>query len=709
VLINSGGISLGDIAKKLRNESINRVVASFGEHQVSVVRTVVLGVVLLWVWFWRTGPQEVLVKDALAVYPWSVAIFAASAVWMLLVRYGPLKAMRNVDGIGTIANFAIVLILTQNAFLLLITLEAVLPFLSITVGARYSKRLFYLSVAAGLLILLVSAPEGYWLSRPAYALYAVVLTVVLPLVIGRLLWALREVSVQAIEARDAQNRFIGAMSHELRTPLNTVINTSALIDTANLPEDQRRLMDLMSSNARALLHRVDDVLDVAALNARRIQYGSEPFSIVEVADTVRNVCITPATEKGLQLQVLLGDDVPRMLKGDPGRIEQALSNLTSNAIKFTPVGGSVTVAIKLVAPVLDGHADLVCTVSDTGVGISDENKSKIFDAFFQVSGGTARRHAGVGLGLFIVRSVSEQLGGSLAVSDNPGGGTIFTWRLKLPVDLSDQTGSAAQSLLETLHEHSRLVPRLNCLVIEDSAANVAILDLLLSEAGHDMTVAADGISGLTVAAAGTFDVILLDLHMPGMSGWDVLDAMSAAVDSQYPPVIVLSAESNADAIASALEKGASAFVSKPIAARRLLEVLERIAGNKGGNEPSPEISIQSPTDSVPLLNMRELGDSGEVGAYLGHVMAGLENGLHGIERALEQNDSIGAGNHAHALKNEFAGVGFVAGVVASDHMEDSLRRGAHVQAEMTALREQVTLAMAWLREQPEFADTARDQ
>lgn len=648
---NSGELSLAELTRKLRNASMERVVASFGENRVAPLRALVLGIVVLWVLGWRElGHQPVLVQEAHAVYGWALGSFIASVIWWLCIRTHLLRIRPWLGVAGMVGNFAIISVLTKHAFLLLITLEAVLPFLAIVIGARYSWRWFKAGVASSLLILLWSAPSGYWLSRPAYLVYAVVLTVGLPLLIGRILSALREVSHQALNALDAQNRFVGAMSHELRTPLNVIINSIGLIDRDGLSDDQLALLQQSEINAKALSHRVNNVLDIAKHSAGRIELSRERIDLRDLMDTVRSVNTSAAIEQGIDFSVVVDPEVPEALCGDQGRVEQVLSNLATNAIKYTPRGGQVNVHLSARYVLETKMVELVCAVTDTGVGIADIDKARIFDAFYQVSNGDARLHEGVGLGLFIVRNVTEQMGGSLTVQDNAGGGTVFTWRVRLPPAEHNEPTPRLVPIKDLMRMHRVGVAPKRCLVIDDNAANLDILRRLLEGAGHSVTVACDGAAGLASLAESQVDLAFLDLHMPGLSGWDVLDAQKQGPSSLNVPIVVLSAESDPEVMQEALLRGAVAILSKPVVAQRLFGVIEDIAAtwsNSGADASA----------TTPLAQLREL-DLDAALDLLRHVYNGLQNAKQQLRDAQRTGSASAFSEGLHGLRNELGNIGF---------------------------------------------------
>lgn len=686
---SSDGRSLTQLNASLRNETMDRVVASLGERQVAVLRCAVLGLVVLWVMLWRShGPQPILVQDARAVFPWALGLFLLSVAWLILIWTGRLRVTPALDAIGTVANFLIIAILTKHAFLLLITLEAILPFLAVAVGARYTRRWFNVSVGASLAVLLWSAPVGYWFSRPAYLVYAVVLTVGLPLLIGRILSALREITVQAIDARDAQNRFVGAMSHEMRTPLNVIINTISLIDKQGLRPEQCALVEQAQMSARALSNSVDNVLDITKQNSGELAMVMEPISLNSILETVCGIGGSAAAQAGIEFVAEIADQSPRLL-GDAGRMEQVLVNLVSNAVKYTPRGGRVCLNVRVEDRGEIGSAQLTCKVTDTGIGIPDEHKPRIYEPFYQVSAGATRSHGGVGLGLFIVHQVTKHLGGTLQVADNPGGGTIFTWSVPLRLCGNSDVLPTPLPLLEQLRLHRESVRPMRCLIIDDHPANIEVMCRLLEGAGHSASAAMHGQLAIQALRRGRFDVAFLDLHMPDLSGWDVLDAVSG---THCASIVVISADATSGTEEAVVRRGATAFLTKPIDAHRLLGVLSSIAHATRVKSPA------RPANS-PLEDLRQMESDRQVQALLHHAERGLSEGIVALGRPMPAADMA---QHLHKLVNELGALGQRDAAAYVAAIEQTARRGEAVTGELPRLQRTLIEARGWIWRQPEY-------
>jgi len=685
-------VMLSEVAERLRNPRIDRIVASFREYRVSLMRTVILGFVVIWTAAWLHGPAP-MALEAHRAFPVALALFTISTLWMLFIRARQEGQNTTVDVIGSVANFAMVALLLKAAFMLVITVTAVLPFLSVAVGVRYSRRAFAAGVVASVAILLVSAPDGYWLGRPAYALYALALVIVLPMTLYRMMDALREVSAEAIASREAQHRFISMMSHEMRTPLSTVIHSASLIDTAVMSDDQRRLVALLATNANALLHRVNAVLDVASFAGGSFTLRHQAFAFDEVLATVGAVCRPFAAERGIAFSLARDASVEGVFNGDPGRIEQVLSNLASNALKFTPPGGSVNVHVELHEGVGGRDPTITCSVSDTGIGIADIDKQRIFDPFHQLSAGESRRQEGVGLGLYIVRNVSEQMQGGLDVTDNPLGGSVFTWRFPLPRAAAGARSAADTPLVDLLDDHRARVESQRCLVVDDNAANREIVGRILERAGHQAVFSASGDEALERLGANGFDLIFMDLHMPGSSGWDVLGRIDVIRRTEsVPPIVMLSADSSHDAVRIAFKAGARAYLTKPIAAQRLLDVIESIAAERrmeetarGWQQPLQDLPSERRTTGSPLEEMRALSSVEEYMGFIDLCSRSAENHLDTLRNAVLSRDIATAAECIHALRNVLGNLGVPGASRVCDDLSVLIDAGGDMRAAVVEL------------------------
>jgi two-component system, sensor histidine kinase RpfC len=385
---------------------------------------------------------------------------------------------------------------------------------------------------------------------------------------------LRYATSQSIRARDAQSRFIGTVSHEFRTPLNSLTNCALLIDPGRLVDEDQTLLRAVSYNAHALLHRVNNVLDFAAIDAGQLRLQPAPMQVNELMSAVYAVCNVQTTGK-----IHLGIDVTKqadiVVVGDAGRMEQVLTNLVSNAVKFT-AEGTVMLTVKRIESGMPDVANLQFEVADTGIGIPKDKQAEIFEPFRQLAQELDRAYGGVGLGLYVVRSISDLMDGKLQVDDNPGGGSVFTWTVRLPM-AQNQSRTSGTSILDALAVHRATFRPLHCVVFEDTPSNQLILERMLELAGHTVTFHDRGEDAWVKIEQARADLVFLDLHMPGVSGLDVLHDIAQKREKKCTPaLIVLTADVTESAAEALRAAGISEYLTKPLSATKLLSTIERL-------------------------------------------------------------------------------------------------------------------------------------
>lgn len=703
--------SLRLIAQRLRDERLARLVASYGEYHVSVRRALLLALTLLWCLYWEflAGPSHsklVLGREAVLLRPWAELFFAISLAWMAAVRLRVVRTTELADGIGAAVNVLGIGVLLSLAWNLCISFITLLPLATIMVGTRFGRGMFFGFMAGSVLVLGLSAPPHYWVDRPAFVPFALVLLVGLPLTVYRLLGTISAISQSALRSRDAQSRFIATMSHELRTPLNTVVHAASLIGTATLDASDRQLMHALRSNASALLQRVNDVLDVAAIDAGRLHFSREPFLVANVLGQVRDVVGPLAHQRGVRLRTVQGRGLDDPMLGDPGRIAQVLINLGTNAIKFTPAGGDVGIEVRLADNGLI-QPRLLCMVTDTGSGIPDEMKARIFEPFYQTSDGQVRRHDGTGLGLHIVRSICQQLGGRVAVGDNPGGGSVFTAALPMERAAPEQAVAEPLDTVSALDAHRARVPAITCLVVDDNRSSRDTLGHLLRRAGHRVLFAASGEEGLrAMDGPNRPDLVLLDMHMPDLSGLGVL-ARRQNNPRQDMPIVMLSADSDPEAIEQALAHGATAYLTKPVSIERLLALLRQV-GTRATPAPASErlASIENaprPAESSLSLICR-IATPEQRRTYLQSWQTELQNDNDELLAALRAHDRTAATTRLHRLQNAFLVMGRSDAVSLCTQLRDAIRAERGIEPAMGALQAELQTTAAMLRER--LAETA---
>lgn len=380
----------------------------------------------------------------------------------------------------------------------------------------------------------------------------------------------------ALQATVAKNEFLANMSHEVRTPLNGIMGISQLLRTTNLTEEQAGYMDMLDGSARNLLALMNDILDISRIEAGSLAIQHTPFSLVKLLREVVGMYEKSAAEKGIGLEIQQPDELPAALVGDPLRLKQVLINLVGNAIKFTSHGG-VRVQISQLYDAPQGSR-LRFEVCDSGIGMSPETLQKIFHPFTQADASTARVHGGSGLGLAICRRLSELMGGSIRVESSLGQGSCFIVELPFGYYAGSQAGDEEQ--------HAVPIPQLDplqILLVEDQEVNRTFVQRLLERQGHRIIPAADGLMALDLMGREPYDLVLLDIQMPGMGGEEVLARLrrQEQATGRHLPVIALTAHALAGDKERLLHGGFDGYISKPVQMEQLLVEMGSVVAMKG--------------------------------------------------------------------------------------------------------------------------------
>ncbi|MDP5290931.1 ATP-binding protein [Oceanimonas sp. CHS3-5] len=438
---------------------------------------------------------------------------------------------------------------------------------------------------------------------------------------------LRQAKEEAEAADSAKSRFIANMTHELRTPMNGILGTLTLLKPALENRAEKGLLDTLQHSADHLLMLLNDVLDYAALEQGPLPEDPAPFALSELLESTIAMMQGYAGAKQIRLRLNAPDTLP-WLSGHADRVRQVLINLLSNAIKFTDEGGQVRLAVR---PVGKGWQFVV---EDNGIGIASEQQDRIFDRFTQADESISRRYGGTGLGLAISRRLIEAMGGTLSLESAPGRGSRFGFTL--PLTPVEAPARARQTELAAL-------PSLSLLLVEDVAINRGILTALLEQHYHLVSQAESGEQALELARQQAFDVILMDMHLPGMDGLETSRLIREQLTglNQDTPIIAITASVTPEDIRRYLDAGLKAVVAKPVQWPRLTQALAQAMGIK----LQPELAL-----TQPLLqeHLRVLG-RGRLLAMARSFADELPGKVAELQRAADNEDHHELARLAHRL------------------------------------------------------------
>ena len=382
---------------------------------------------------------------------------------------------------------------------------------------------------------------------------------------------LRAAQLKAELASRSKSEFLANMSHEIRTPLNGVVGVADMLAASNLPRREREMVEIIRSSGQSLERLLSDVLDLARVEAGRMTIEPAPFKAADLVRTVASLSQVKAQEKGLDLQVQIAPQLDDWFVGDATRVRQILTNLVSNAVKFTDAG-SVTISAELA-----GEDRLRFAVIDTGVGFDDTEKERLFGRFQQADGSITRRFGGSGLGLAISRQLAALMGGELDCASVPGRGSRFSFEAPFPAAGPQETAAERAVEIEAAAERPVRV-----LVVDDHETNRKVVRMMLDQFGVENASVVNGLEAVEAVRREQFDVIFMDMQMPVMDGLEATRIIRLEEEAEgrgRTPLFMLSANAMPEHREAGLKAGADGHISKPVTAAALLAALsEAIQG-----------------------------------------------------------------------------------------------------------------------------------
>ncbi|MHB8260007.1 MAG: PAS domain-containing hybrid sensor histidine kinase/response regulator [Bacteroidia bacterium] len=353
----------------------------------------------------------------------------------------------------------------------------------------------------------------------------------------------------------SKQRFLANMSHEIRTPMNSVIGFTNVLLKTDLTTKQKEYLSAIKTSGESLIVLINDILDLAKVNAGKISFEHLPFKIGVSLSSMFFLFETKAQEKGLKLIKEYDNKIPEILVGDSARLHQVLLNLLSNSLKFT-TAGKIIISVRLLSEDTE-KVTLKFSVTDTGIGISEEGITKIFNSFEQASSSTTRLFGGTGLGLAIVKELVEKQGGTISVKSKIGEGSTFSFIL------SFQKTTAKLELETAIVDLDTEIKGIRVLVAEDHSLNQLLIRTILDDFGFERDIVADGEEAIEKLRTKTYDIILMDLIMPVMGGLEATEYIRNTMNSKIP-IIALTADVTTIDLAKCKALGLNDYLAKPI-------------------------------------------------------------------------------------------------------------------------------------------------
>jgi two-component system, sensor histidine kinase RpfC len=648
------------------------------EFGQAMLRVFVSALVLAYVG-WYVGRDGIVTDDGAQALVAAFAFFAFAGVITLRILQAPgISKARRILGIvvdNTAASYGL-FVLGEGGAVILGTYLLVTVGNGLRYGRYYLNISHFLSVAGFLLVMLVSP---YWSQHTAIGWGFFITLIIIPLYVGHLAKRIDEARQLAEKANEAKGRFVANVSHEMRTPLNGVIAMADVLRETSLSESQREIVDTLGTSAHLLLAQIEDVLDMAKIEAGRVQIEQRPFDLSGLITSTIKVILPQARYKELTVNTSISADAARWFAGDVHHLRQVLLNLLSNAIKFTE-RGDILLSVSL-AKISDSSANVRFEVKDTGIGISPEKQAIIFEPFTQADNSITRVFGGTGLGTTIASHLVKLMGGTMGLTSTLGVGSTFWFELPLPmseptgIDLTEELATAsritaaAATLAAQQPAKITKIRGARVLVAEDNATNQRVTQLILESGGHRATIVANGELALDALERGNFDLALFDLSMPGVSGLEALKLYKYTT-SKPIPVLILSANVTTGIIAECQNAGCAEFISKPVRPSTLLNAIERhlaAAADEIARRPTPPRVEERPTLTVidtPNVDLGVLDDLGRLSqdpTFVERLLKGFRSDVQRLVKSI--SDALAARRYedvkdaAHALKGGAGSVG----------------------------------------------------
>ncbi len=385
-----------------------------------------------------------------------------------------------------------------------------------------------------------------------------------------------ELAQDAMGANLAKGQFLANMSHEIRTPMNAIIGFTEVLTGEDLTQEQKHHVNIIRQSAEHLLELINDILDFSKIEAGKLETKIEDCSLEQFLAVVESLTRPHAKEKGLDFDINCSDELPALIRTDRGRLRQCLLNLVNNAIKFTE-NGHVYVNVSLQQT--DGKDHIRFDVEDTGIGVPTDKQQIIFDKFTQADPCTSRKFSGTGLGLPITKQLAQLLGGKVSLISHEKTGSVFTLIIPVSIDgpipqqQSFKQNKTAEELDEKLEQQGNVKMSGRVLVAEDSPTNQKLISLILEKEGLEVVIAEDGCQAVDKALNEKFDLILMDIQMPNMNGYQATRKIRR--NGIETAIIAVTAHAMTGDDQKCFDAGCNDYITKPINSKILLSTINK--------------------------------------------------------------------------------------------------------------------------------------